>query len=133
MNNGTLAISQPLLTNQLLNDYHCPIRDQFTALPDQPIVTNKEQLVDQTRFQLVLGSLMYISLGSRLDINFAVNFMARFSSNTGVQHWKALDHLIVYLSKHGHQPLVYDGKDQGLSLWTDASWGTNMNKALQDS
>ncbi|MBW0475161.1 hypothetical protein O181_014876 [Austropuccinia psidii MF-1] len=121
--NGRLDISQPLLSKQLLDDYHRPIRDQFTTLPDSLIVTNKEKSVDQTRYQSILGSLMYLSLGSQPDITFAVNLLARFSSNPGLQHWEALDHLIGYLCHHRHQPLIYEKKDQGLSLWTNANWG----------
>ncbi|MBW0551955.1 hypothetical protein O181_091670, partial [Austropuccinia psidii MF-1] len=120
---GRLDIRQPLLTKQLLDDYHRPIRDQFTTLPDSLIVTNEQQSVAQTRYQSILGSLMYLSLGSQPDITFAVNSLARFSSNPGLQHWEALDHLIGYLCQHRHQPLIYDKKDQGLSLWTNANWG----------
>ncbi|MBW0529365.1 hypothetical protein O181_069080 [Austropuccinia psidii MF-1] len=118
METGKLEISQPLLTKQLLDDYHCPIRDQFTTLPDSPIVTNKGKLVDQTRYQSVLGSL-----GLQPDITYAVNLLARLSSNPGQQHWEGLDHLVRYLSRHQHQPLIYEKKDQGLLLWTNANWG----------
>ncbi|MBW0569574.1 hypothetical protein O181_109289 [Austropuccinia psidii MF-1] len=123
MGTGKLEISQPLLTKQLLDNYHRPIRDQFMNLPDRQIVTNEGQLIDQTRYQSVLSSLMYLSLGSRPDITYAVNLLARFSSNPGQKHWEGLDHLIGYLCRHQHQPLIYNKKDQGLLLWTDANWG----------
>ncbi|MBW0493091.1 hypothetical protein O181_032806 [Austropuccinia psidii MF-1] len=123
MKTAQLEISQPLLIKQLLDDYHRPIRDQFTTLPDSPIFTNEGKSIDQTSYQSVLGSLMYLSLGSRPDITYAVNLLARFSSNPGQQHWEGLDHLIGYLHRHQHQPLIYDKKDQGISLWTDANRG----------
>ncbi|MBW0547320.1 hypothetical protein O181_087035 [Austropuccinia psidii MF-1] len=37
MGTGKLEISQPLLTKQLLDSYHRPIRDWFMTLPDSPI------------------------------------------------------------------------------------------------
>ncbi|MBW0469399.1 hypothetical protein O181_009114 [Austropuccinia psidii MF-1] len=97
---------------------------------NSPIVTNKGQQFDQTRYQLVLGSLIYLSLGSRPDITYAVNLLVRFSSNPGQQHWESLDHLIGYLHRHQHQPLIYDKKDQGLSLWTNANWGGAREKYI---
>ncbi|MBW0547995.1 hypothetical protein O181_087710 [Austropuccinia psidii MF-1] len=106
MENGKLDISQPLLTKQLLNDYHFPIRDQFTTLLEGQIFTNNRQLVDQTHYKSVLGSPP--------DITLAFNLLARFSSNPGLTHWEALDHLMGYLCRHQHQPLIYDRKDQGL-------------------
>ncbi|MBW0492081.1 hypothetical protein O181_031796 [Austropuccinia psidii MF-1] len=121
MGPGKLEISQPLLTKQLLDNYHRPIRDQFTTLPDSPIVTNKGKLIDQTRYQSVLGSLMYLSLGSWPDITYAFNLLERLSSDPGEKHWEGLDHLIAHLCRHQHQLLIYEKKDQGLLLWTDAS------------
>ncbi|MBW0562328.1 hypothetical protein O181_102043 [Austropuccinia psidii MF-1] len=123
MGTGKQEISQPLLTKQLLDNYHRPIRDQFTNLLDSPIVTNEGQLIDQTRYQLVLSSLMYVSLGSRPDITYAVNLLARFSSNPGQKQWEGLDHLIGYLCRHQHQQSIHNKKDRGLLLWTDANWG----------
>ncbi|MBW0546957.1 hypothetical protein O181_086672, partial [Austropuccinia psidii MF-1] len=124
MGTGKLEISQPLLSKKLLDSYHRPIRDWFMTLPDIPIVTNEGQLIDQ----LVLGSLMYLSLGSRPAITYAVNLLARFSSNPGQKQWEGLDHLISYLCWHQHQLLIYDKKDQGLLLWTDGNWGASMRE-----
>ncbi|MBW0562703.1 hypothetical protein O181_102418 [Austropuccinia psidii MF-1] len=129
MGTGKLEISQPLLTKQLLDNYHLPIRDQLTTLLDSPIITNKGQLIDQTRYQWVLGSLIYLSLGSQPDITYSVNLLARFSSNPGQKQWEGLDHLISYLHWHQHQRLIYNKKDQGLSLWTDANLGGDHDRS----
>ncbi|MBW0491420.1 hypothetical protein O181_031135 [Austropuccinia psidii MF-1] len=44
-----------------------------------------------------IGILLYIAQGSRPDIAYAVNYMARFAMCATTEHWTALEHLIAYL------------------------------------
>ncbi|MBW0486136.1 hypothetical protein O181_025851 [Austropuccinia psidii MF-1] len=43
-----------------------------------------------------IGMILYISQGSRPDIAYAVNYLARFSMGTDTTHWDALEHLALY-------------------------------------
>ena len=49
---------------------------------------------DSGRYLLVIGSLSYLAVGTRPDICFAVNYLARFAAKPGVTHWKGVTHLI---------------------------------------
>ena len=45
-----------------------------------------DELFDQVVYQSTIGSLLYLSTGTRPDIAFAVSNAARFSSNPSKQH-----------------------------------------------
>jgi len=45
-----------------------------------------------------VGAIMYLAVTSRPNIAYAVGVLARFNSNPGVAHWKAVKHLFHYLN-----------------------------------
>ena len=49
-------------------------------------------------YRHAIGSLMYISLGTRPDISFAVSFLSRFSEQPKLIHWNAVKRVIKYLA-----------------------------------
>jgi hypothetical protein len=57
--------------------------------PYDPSVTlrkNKKIARDQLRYSHIIGSLMYLSSATRLDISFAVSKLSRYMSNPGDNH-----------------------------------------------
>jgi len=54
-----------------------------------------------------VGSLMYLAVSTRPDISYAVGVLARFSSNPGEAHWKAVKHLFKYLKGTMNYKLTY--------------------------
>jgi hypothetical protein len=48
-------------------------------------------------YRQILGKLNYYTCTLRADINFAVNYLARFLVNPGEAHWNALLHLVAYI------------------------------------
>lgn len=80
------------------------------------------------RFQVVIGSLLYIMLGTRPDISFAVTKLAQFSANPSDEHLKKALHVCRYLVGTKDYRLVYDGrKGVGVSAMTDSDWGSDPN------
>lgn len=55
---------------------------------DVSVKLQKNQRVskDQLRYSQIIGSLMYLSGATRLDISFAVSKLSRFTSNPGDDH-----------------------------------------------
>ena len=49
-----------------------------------------EERIDQGIYQSAVGSLLYLSTGTRVDITFAVSYLARFSSDPTKRHWIAV-------------------------------------------
>ncbi|SDA05429.1 BZ3501_MvSof-1269-A2-R1_Chr12-1g03413 [Microbotryum saponariae] len=63
----------------------------LTAIPGQ----GTERI--RSWYLQAIGSLLYISLGTRPDIAFAVSYLARFANNPGRRHWIAVKHILRYL------------------------------------
>src|SRR6266487_1744312 len=52
---------------------------------------------DKERYQQAIGSLLYLSLGTRPDISFAVAILSRFTANPHEKHETALNRIFRYL------------------------------------
>lgn len=75
---------------------------------------NKEQAnkEDIKLFQMLIGSLLYIMLGTRADIAFAVIKLARYASNPSNIHFTAVKRVFKYLK---------GTKDYGITYYKNAS------------
>nr|GEU88502.1 zinc finger, CCHC-type [Tanacetum cinerariifolium] len=59
------------------------------------------------------------------DIAFVVGKLSRYTSNSGTQHWQAIQRVLKYLKKTIDYRLVYSGYPSVLEGYTDASWISN--------
>ncbi|MBW0533102.1 hypothetical protein O181_072817 [Austropuccinia psidii MF-1] len=77
------------------------------------------------------GMLLYIAQGTRPDISYAVNYLARFSMGTTSAHWEALEHLTGYLRKTRKSSLWIseDEKPNALQCYIDSNWGGEGNRS----
>ena len=55
-----------------------------------PKTTADIAFMKQVPYRSALGSLMYLAVGTRPDIAFAVSTLAQFTENPGPMHWEAL-------------------------------------------
>jgi hypothetical protein len=80
---------------------------------------------DSGQYLSVIGGLSYLAVGTRPDICFAVNHLARFEAKPGPLHWKGLKHLINYLA--GSRTLCLNPfptlENTPLKSFADAYWG----------
>ena len=58
---------------------------------------SSDECVNQQLYQSGIGSLLYLSVRTRPDITYAVNILAKFSSNPTKPHWTALKYVTRYL------------------------------------
>jgi hypothetical protein len=72
-----------------LNLVSTPV-DLGTQLHKSDTKANKEEL---KLYQQQIGSLIYLNTKTRPDITYTVNRYARFMSNLGPKHFKALDRI----------------------------------------
>ncbi|KAI7962344.1 hypothetical protein MJO28_000438 [Puccinia striiformis f. sp. tritici] len=119
----TIDLDQEKLAVQIVNDYKRPIVTRRSTLPDEPLEINPYDPVGSTDYRSMVGSLMYLAGGTRPDMSYAVNLLARYSSNPSKRHWEALDFLIGYLKRSTRTKLVFKGNSNQLDLWLDANWG----------
>ena len=125
--NGSIWIGQPAYTENLLKRLgmqdskpsHTPVEVSSKLQP----ANNQAEPVNQTKYQSAIGGLMYLVVSTRPDIAFAVNNLARFSSNPQKEHWTALKRILRYLKGTTNIGILYkqDGSDKCIG-YSDADW-----------
>lgn len=76
----------------------------------------------RTKYQSIVGSLMYAMLGTRPDIAFAVSIVSRYGSNPTPAHYGVVKRILRYLKGSSHLKLVYRGDLKPLTEYTDSDW-----------
>lgn len=79
--------------------------------------------MERTKYQSMVGVLMYLMLGTRPDIAFAVSCVSRYASNPDASHFSAVQRIFRYLKGTRTLSLCYKGDLRPLSGYTDADWG----------
>ena len=80
----------------------------------------------QSRYQTVIGSLLYLMLGTRPDIAFAVTKLAQYAANLSQDHLDKALYICRYLSGTQKYQLTYDGETgQGLMACADSDWASD--------
>jgi hypothetical protein len=82
-----------------------------------------------------VGALMYLAIATRPDIAYTVNVLRRFSSNPGVEHWKAVKHLFRYLKGTVDLKLTYSptSSQELFTTYTDADHAGNPDNGRSTS
>ena len=79
-------------------------------------------------YQQMIGSLLYVQIGTRPDISFAVSRLAQYASNPSPHHIRLAKYVFCYLKGTSDLKLVYDGAlGNGLYGYSDSSWGDNLD------
>jgi len=66
---------------------------------------------------------MYLSVGTRLDITHAVNFLSQFNEVHRDIHWKAAKRVLRYLKETLDVGMTYRNTDDPPKMFADADWG----------
>jgi hypothetical protein len=120
---GSIELNQTQLADQIIKTYLRTCYPRRLTLPETALETNKQTAVEPTAYRSTLGSLMYLCSGTRPDLSYSVNLLARYSANPLESHWEALDILVGYLKRTRSLGLVLKGGNGLLRLWSDADWG----------
>jgi hypothetical protein len=90
----------------------------------------EEELADQTRYQELIGSLMWLSQRTRPDIQYAVNQLSQHCSEPVVRHWNAAIRIVRYLKGTLEYGITYQGGGiHGIRLqgYSDADYAGNID------
>ena len=83
----------------------------------------------QQKFQQVIRSLLYLMLGTRLDIAFAVIKMSQFLANPSQEHLDKAKYIFCYLVGMQNYCVVFDGKKgESLQAFTNLDWASDLVK-----
>jgi transposase InsO family protein len=100
-----------------------------TPLPagaDVHLVKNTSQATQAEikHYQSLISSLLYVQIGTRPDISFAVSRLAQYAANPSPQHLRLATYVLSYLLGTADMRICYDGaKGTGLHGYTDSSLG----------
>ncbi|GKE51974.1 hypothetical protein Tco_1487130 [Tanacetum coccineum] len=124
---NVIAISQSHYIEKVLkkfNYFDCtPISTPMDT--SEKLMPNNGQVVSQLEYSRVIGYLMYVMTCTMSDIAFVVGKLSRYTSNSGTQHWQAIQRAMKYLKKTIDYRLTYTGYPLVLDGYTDASWISN--------
>jgi hypothetical protein len=81
----------------------------------------------------MIGSLMYLASATRLDISFVVSKLSRFTSNSGDDHWRALEPVMHYLVGTMDYRIHYSGYPAVLEGYSDANWISDVDELYATS
>nr|GEX20411.1 hypothetical protein [Tanacetum cinerariifolium] len=65
----------------------------------EKLMHNNGQDVSQFEYSRVIGCLMYAMTCIRLDIAFAIGKLSRYTSNSGTQHWQAIQQVFKWVER----------------------------------
>jgi len=95
--------------------------------PEPFIGTTNSSL--RSQYQSVIGSLLYLMLGTRPDLAYAVTQMAKFAANPSNEHLNKAMYIMRYLAGTSRYALVYDSSsNSGLYAYCDASYGDDQSE-----
>ncbi|SGY91553.1 BQ5605_C038g11679 [Microbotryum silenes-dioicae] len=138
LDDGSVALSQERYIMDVLARFHFDTTTRGTTVPMTPglsLTAVPGQATERIRswYLQAIGSLLYISLGTRPDIAFAVSYLARFANNPGHRHWIAVKHILRYLRATYRDELVYtrgQARITGVVGYSDANWGACVDTSI---
>src|SRR4030095_222728 len=91
--------------------------------------TTSDYLVDQRRYQSIIGSEMYPMLCTRPDIAFAVSQISQFNSAPTKEHEVVAKRVLRYLNGTRNFGIKFDGtKGLKMEAYSAAGWGANEDR-----
>jgi len=100
-----------------------------TPLPEgyqPPLVIGTPNPQLRSQFQSIIGSLLYLIIGTCPDICFAVIKLSQFSANPAQEHVDRALSIFKYLVGTKNHRLIYDGEiKEGIKAYTDSDWASD--------
>jgi hypothetical protein len=100
-----------------------------TPLPTSynPTISDIEATSElHSQYQSVIGSLLYIMLGTRPDLAFTVIHMSQFCANVSQEHLSQALYIVRYLGSTKYLTLKFNGANHnGFLGYTDSDWAAN--------
>ena len=102
--------------------------------PFRPQEDNEEILGPEVPYMSAIGALIYLANCTRPDITFAVNLLARYSSELTKRHWKGIKHIFCYIRGTTDMGLFYSKSSKSpLIGFADAEYLSDPLKARSQS
>ena len=125
-----LCINQERYVEQMLKTYHMEdANDQSTPLSTQKAdysneVGDSREPPPPVPYRNLVGSLLYASNWTRLDISFSVSFLSRFLEEPTTAHWRMAKRALRYLKGTKGACIAYPRHSDRIILegFSDSDW-----------
>ncbi|QRV89310.1 Retrovirus-related Pol polyprotein from transposon TNT 1-94 [Ceratobasidium sp. AG-Ba] len=129
---GTLKISQRRYINDILARFGMTgCKTCATPMAESPNLPKlDESTIDRTRYQQLIGSLMYAMISTRADIAYATGLLAQHAANPGKEHWDAAHRILRYLNSSIDLGIIYHRSDNlELQGYVDADYAGDKSSS----
>ena len=95
---------------------------------------NNQDSINSGMYQRIIGKLLYLSMGTRSDITYAVSTLSRFCSDPSSEQY--VRHLLRYLRGKTDYGICYENSnDKGVLVnsFSDADYGGDLLERLSTS
>ena len=131
-NRGALEIHQRAYIDEILEKFAEFVPDRLSPSPlsdseklsteDCPRNSNDINSMKDKPYSSLLGSLMFLMLGSRPDLAHSMSVLARFMDSPGVKHWNGLRRVLGYVKKTRDLSLVYTKQGEPVFAYSDSDF-----------
>jgi hypothetical protein len=126
---GRITVDQTSYLTKVLQRFGMEnARTAPTPLPMGYVPISNSEPVDEKlrhKFQQVIGSLLYIMLGTRPDIAYAVTKLSQFAANPTQMHLDKALYICRYLVGTPDYSIVYESNGGGICAWADSDWASD--------
>ena len=113
-----MSESKPMLT---------PMEEPKSAEDKLEWISDDDQDAVDVPYREAIGSLMYLMIGSRPDIAFAVGKLSRFCESPKWKHWLAVKRVLRYVNGTLKLGLCYDGSKSEVVGYSDSDWAGDVS------
>jgi hypothetical protein len=93
-----------------------------------PRTREQREKMKMVLYILVIGSIMYTMLSTRLDISYAFSMTSRYQKDLGEDHWTAVKNILKYLRMTKDLILIYSGEEHLIVTgYCDTSFQTDRD------
>lgn len=126
--NNQLYISQSSFIDRILAKFGMSDCNPIATPMEAKLKLTKAESNEFTNqpYRELLGSLMYLMIGSRPDICFSLNYLSRFQDKASEHHWNHLKRILRYLKGTKNHQLVYKQHETNpVEVYTDSDFAND--------
>jgi hypothetical protein len=130
----TLEIDQSRYVREIIERFGMadsnPARTPLPAgVETHLIVHTREASLDEVKYyQKIIGSLLYVQIGTCPDISFTVTRLSQYACNPSPQHLRLAKYILSYLKGTADLRIHYDGTwGDGMHGYSDSSLGDHLD------
>jgi len=120
---GRISLNQRKYTEDTLKKYNMINCKTISTPLDQNLKLMPAEDKIEVPYRELIGSLMYLAVGTRPDIAHATNYLSQFNETYGTEHWNQAKKVLRYLKKTIDYQITYEKNKKPLVGYADAAYG----------